>query len=131
MLTEVTGLFHKIPFPFSSMLWILTQKPGNLQMILMIGKHTCENTANQSISLATPVELSLLLTLSHMASEVLFTIWQGGQLDIPSCLLDSYFLERPFQMEFAGKLDCFDKICSTKKKRSKRRIDIFSDFCLF
>jgi len=29
------------------------------------------------------MKLVTKLTLSHMASEVLFTIWQGGQLAIP------------------------------------------------
>ena len=38
-------------------------------------------------SLATIVyctrQSAFLLTLSHMASEVLFTIWQGGQMALP------------------------------------------------
>jgi hypothetical protein len=46
-----------------------------------------------------------------------------------SCLLDSYFLDRSFQMHFAGELYGFDKIeeqCT--KKRYKRRDRIFFRF---
>jgi hypothetical protein len=46
-----------------------------------------------------------------------------------SCLLDSYFLDRSFQMHFVGKLDGLIKIeAQWTKKRSKKRDRNFSGF---
>jgi hypothetical protein len=59
---------------------------------------------------------------------------------VRSCLLDSYFLDRSFQIHFAGKLDGFDKKIKYKVERRDRKRDrnifrflalkVFLLFCL-